>query len=116
MAETSIMEPTKAEQSPAPKASVTSKPRRSRFGWLLMGVLVVAARVGAFYLSRSGNGGSGHGREGARCRGFIAIGRPVAKRHGGQTDQRGHGEGRPINQERSGPSSSPIFTPRSQAT
>ncbi len=59
-----MMEPTSAEQSPAPKASVASKPRGFRFGWLLTGVLVVAAGgFGAFYLSRSGHGGSGHGPE-----------------------------------------------------
>jgi RND family efflux transporter MFP subunit len=70
MAETSIIEPTKAEQSPAPRASGTSKPRGFRFGWLLIGVLVVAAGgFGAFYLSRSGNGGSGHGHEGASADG-----------------------------------------------
>jgi len=70
MAETSIKEPTTAEKSLAPKASPTSKPRGFRFGWLLTGVLVVAAGgIGAFYLSRSGNGGSGHGHEGASAEG-----------------------------------------------
>jgi HlyD family secretion protein len=70
MAETSIMVPTKAEQSPAPKASLTRKPRGFRFGWLLTGVLVLAAAgFGAFYVSRSGNGGSGHGHEGGTAEG-----------------------------------------------
>src|SRR5438067_1610251 len=66
MAETSIMEPTRAEQSPAPKASVIRKSRGFRFGWLLAGVLVAAAGgFGAFYLSGLGNGSSSQGREGA---------------------------------------------------
>ena len=90
MAETSIMEPTQAEQWPAPKASVTSKPRGSRVGWAAHGCPGRGCgRVWRVYLSRSGNGGSGHGGQGRLCRGFIAVGHPVAKRHGGLKPTKG---------------------------
>ena len=58
MAQSSVMEPAKAQPAVAPGAKATQRSAWSRLRWILAAVMVVAFAGGAFFWSRSGKGDS----------------------------------------------------------
>src|SRR5271166_361033 len=65
MAESSVMEPAKAQPAGLSRAKATHRSAWSRFRWILLAAMLVAFAGGVFILSRTGKGESGRERGGS---------------------------------------------------